>query len=225
MAQWPQPSLSGGELTPGLHGRIDLARYAVSVATMENFIAKATGGAVKRPGTRYNGEVKDPTKPPRLIPFVYSTQIKYLLEVGAGYIRFWVPATPYGYALLRNGDGSVYEIGNPWQQADLPLLRYAQSADVLFIAGVNQGAYSVQPKQLKRVSAATFVLEDYPFRRGPFRSLNTDQSVRMAVSGVTGNVTVTCSSGLFSADMVGSFLYFEEQELAGVKPAALIAAP
>lgn len=85
-----QPSLSGGELSPGMRGRVDLARYAISLGKCRNVITKPTGGAFKRPGTLMRGRVKHSDRITRLIPFVYSTEVKYLVEMGDEYFRFWI---------------------------------------------------------------------------------------------------------------------------------------
>lgn len=204
-------------MAPGLHGRVDVARYAVSLATCRNFITRPAGGAVKRPGYRFNGAAKDAANPPRILPFVYSTEIKYLVEAGVGYLRFWIPATPRGYALLRDGASAIVEVATPYTAADLPELRITQSADVLYIAGVN-GTVKVPPKELRRLTATSFELRDHDFRRGPFRSMNGEEAVQVAVSAATGNVTVTANRALFTAGMVGGYLYLEEKELRAVKP-------
>lgn len=90
MADFFQPTLSGGELSPGLHGRVDLVRYATSVKQCRNVITKHTGGAVKRTGWKFLGRVKHRDRATRLLPFIYSTETSYLIEMGDGYFRFWV---------------------------------------------------------------------------------------------------------------------------------------
>ena len=102
-----QPSLSGGELSPGMRGRVDMARYAVSLGRARNVITKPTGGAAKRPGTIMRGRVKYADRPTRLIPFVYSTEVKYLVEAGDGYMRFWVGGT-----LLTNRTVPITNVTN-----------------------------------------------------------------------------------------------------------------
>lgn len=97
MPKFLQPSLSGGELSPGMRGRVDLARYAISLGMARNFITKPTGGGAKRPGTIFRGRVKYSDRPTRLLAFIYSTSVKYLIEMGDGYFRFWVDG-----ALLTN---------------------------------------------------------------------------------------------------------------------------
>lgn len=280
MAKFTQPSLSGGELAPGLRGRVDLAKYPVSLGKARNFITKPTGGGAKRPGTFFRGRVKFSNKLTRLVPFIYSSSIKYLIEMGDGYFRFWVdgalltnaqkpiqsisasnPAvvssTAHGYAngdqvvitgvrgmtkvnsrtftvvgvtansyQLQGFDSSalpayqgggsgdrIVEVATPYDEGKLRAVRFTQSADVLYIV---HG--SVPQKELRRLAVNQFELRDFAFKRGPFRSFNTNEALIMAVSNTTGVVTVSTNVDTFTADMVGSLLYVEEKELRGVKP-------
>ena len=52
-----QPSFAAGELSPFLHGRVDLAKFHVGARTLQNFFVHPHGGASNRPGTRFIGEV------------------------------------------------------------------------------------------------------------------------------------------------------------------------
>jgi predicted small integral membrane protein len=81
-------SFSAGEITPELFGRIDLAKYQTGLSKCHNFIVLPHGPIVNRAGLQYVLEVKDSTKPVRLIPFYYNTDQTYVLEVGHLYIRF-----------------------------------------------------------------------------------------------------------------------------------------
>lgn len=105
MPKFLQPSLSGGELAPGLRGRVDMARYQISVQKARNFITKPTGGGSKRPGRYFRGRAKYSDRPTRFVPFVYSTIVKYLIEMGDGYFRFWVNG-----ALLTNSTKTITNI-------------------------------------------------------------------------------------------------------------------
>lgn len=208
MPRFLQPTMSGGELAPGLQARTDAIRYAISLATARNVITKPTGGVAKRPGLIYRGAVKDSSKPVRLIPFIYSTQVNYLIEMGDGYFRFWVDG-----ALLRDGSNNIVEVSTPYTGSMIHGVRFTQSADVLYL--VHQ---SVTPMELRRTSATSFELRAFDFRRGPFRAFNSNEAVIMAVSGTTGNVSVTVNANTFTPEMVGSLLYLEEKELRSVKP-------
>jgi hypothetical protein len=124
----PQRSFSGGELAPSLHARSDLAKYQSGAKTLRNMIVLAHGGASNRPGTKYIAEVKDSTERVRLIPFQFSVSQTYVLEFGDLYMRVF---TDGAQVLLA---GVPYEIATPYTTADLPTLKYVQSADVMTIA-------------------------------------------------------------------------------------------
>ena len=208
MPRFPQPSLAGGEMSPGLHGRTDLARYQTSLATCRNVVTKPTGGAEKRPGWIFRGEVKHHDRETRLIPFIYSTEINYLIEAGDGYFRFWVDGV-----LLRDGAGAPIEVVTPYTGTQVLDVRFTQSADVMYLVHP-----WIPQKELRRLTATSFELRDFDFRRGPFRAFNTDEAAVMAVSAVEGSVTVTTNVATFTPEMVGSLLYVEEKELRSVKP-------
>lgn len=74
-----QPSLTGGEIAPELHTRVDLQRYQNSLALCKNFFVVPQGGVVNRPGFEYIGETLDHTKKSRLIPFQFNTEQTYIL--------------------------------------------------------------------------------------------------------------------------------------------------
>ena len=82
-----QPSFAAGELAPSLWSRVDLAKYHVGAALLRNFFIDYRGGAANRPGTMFVNQVKDSTKPVRLIPFQFSTVQTYILEFGHLYMR------------------------------------------------------------------------------------------------------------------------------------------
>lgn len=279
-ASFLQPSLSAGELAPGLYGRVDTVRWSISLQVCRNCITKPTGGAASRPGRRFRGRAKYGDRFTRLIEFIYSTETKYLIEAGDLYFRFWVngalltdstktitgitnAATPVVTAIAHGfqtgnhvllsgirgmdwlndrsfqitvtgvdtfqlvgvstaalpayaGGGTaarIVEVATPYTQAQLPSVRYTQSADVMFLVHGN-----VPIKELRRLSPSSFELRDFAFRRGPFRAFNTDEARIMAVSGTQGSVTVTTNVDTFNANMVGGLIYLEEKELRGVKP-------
>lgn len=81
-------SFAAGEITPEMFGRIDMVKYQTGLAKARNFNILAHGPAVNRAGTQYVLEVKDSTKPVRVIPFYYNTDQTYVLEVGHLYMRF-----------------------------------------------------------------------------------------------------------------------------------------
>lgn len=74
------PSFAAGEISPALHGRVDLAKYQVGLATCLNWFVHPFGGASTRAGTEFVGEAVDPAVRSRLIPFQFNTAEAYALE-------------------------------------------------------------------------------------------------------------------------------------------------
>jgi hypothetical protein len=81
-------SFAGGEISPEMYGRIDADRYQTGAATVRNMVPKAQGPVRSRPGFKLSAAVKNSANRTRLIPFTYSSDDTYVLEVGLGYIRF-----------------------------------------------------------------------------------------------------------------------------------------
>lgn len=77
-----QPSFAAGEIAPELYGRVDLAKYQIGLQLAENLFVRPHGGIVNRPGTRFVCEAIDSAVAGRLIPFSFSTEQTYVLELG-----------------------------------------------------------------------------------------------------------------------------------------------
>jgi len=167
-----QNSLTGGEFSPRLGGRTDLAKYATGVARLENFVTLPHGGATRRPGTRFVAAAKHNDKACRLIPFEFSADQTYVLEFGESYIRFFADE---GQVL---GEGSTpYEIPSPYAASDLQALAYAQSADVMYL--VHQG---YPPMKLSRAGHADWSLDAVEFTDGPYQDENKDSAITITPS-------------------------------------------
>ncbi len=80
-----QSNLTGGELAPELHARIDIEKYNTAVAHAENVIIVPQGGLRRRPGL---SKITDSVvgEDARLLPFVFNKVQKYLLVFRAGFI-------------------------------------------------------------------------------------------------------------------------------------------
>jgi hypothetical protein len=203
-----QPTFSGGELSPSLQARVDIERYGNSVKTAKNFIVRPYGGMVNRPGLQFIGDVKDSTKRVRLIPFEFSTQVAYVIEMGDGYMRFWANGGP-----VVDGMGDPVEVVSPYGEDDLFEVKFTQSADVVYFAHP-----SYRPRTLSRTSPTAFVLAEFIAREGPFRDLNSNEAYQISSSARQGSVTLTASADIFTSDMVGQLLYMEVKALGQVKP-------
>ncbi len=96
MAKAFQKSFTGGELSPSLHARTDLTKYANGLKQARNLFIGRQGGAYNRPGSIFGCVAKDPTKRVRLISFDLPNNVRYQLEFGHLYMRplmNWKPIT------------------------------------------------------------------------------------------------------------------------------------
>ena len=87
-------NFTGGEISPRLEGRTDLAVYSNSAKQLNNFLIHPHGGVSRRPGTEFISRVHDQSKYTRLIPFEFSTVQTYVLEFATGKIRFYKNQAP-----------------------------------------------------------------------------------------------------------------------------------
>lgn len=203
-----QPTFTGGELSPSLYARVDLARYGTSVRTAKNFIVRPYGGLVNRAGLGFVGEVKDSADRVRLLPFEYSSEIAYVIELGDQYARFI-----YRGAYVVDGLGDPVEVATPWTLAEIGDVAYTQSADVMYLVHPDH-----QPRELRRLTSSSFEIRTFSNRNGPFAPINTDEAVVVAASADTGVVTITSNADIFTAAMVGTLVYIEEKDLRNLRP-------
>lgn len=155
MSEVIQPSFSAGEVAPATYARVDLSRYYTALKTCRNFVVLPEGGVQNRSGTRFIAEVKDSNARTRLIPFQFSTEQTYILEFGNLYIRF----ISMGGQVVSGG--VPYEIVSPYTTAQLPDLKFTQSADVMTIVHPDH-----PPRELSRLAPTNWTLTPITFEPG-----------------------------------------------------------
>lgn len=136
-----QPSFTGGELSPALWARVDLAKYAVGLKGATNLFVHPHGGASNRAGLAFVNEVKTSTSETRLIPFQFSTEQTYILEFGNLYMRIYRDG-----GLILSG-GLPYEVTTPYTSAQVADIVVTQEADVMYITHVMHA-----PRKLGRLA-------------------------------------------------------------------------
>ena len=88
MTRLTQKSFTGGELSPSLYARNDLAKYSNGLKTLTNGFIRAEGCVSNRAGLEFVCEVKDSSKAVRIIPFAFNTEQTYIIELGDEYARY-----------------------------------------------------------------------------------------------------------------------------------------
>lgn len=203
-------NFTGGELSPRLDGRNDLTKYNSGCKTLENMIVYPHGSASRRSGTQFVSEVKDSSKKTRLISFEFSTVQTYILEFGNQYIRFY---KDNGQIL---SGGSAYEISSPYLEAELFDIKFAQSADTMYLCHPNH-----HPRKLTRTGHTNWLLTNDVIINGPFMDHNIEtttltpshksvgQTTTVTASAVTG---INVNQGFLSTD-VGRLLHIKDGHL------------
>jgi len=193
-------NFTAGELSPRLDGRNDLAKYSAGCATVENMVIYPHGAAARRPGTTFIAEVKSSSAKTRLIPFEFSTTQTYILELGNQYMRFY---RDNGQIL---SGGSPFEISTPYLTAELFDIKFAQSADVMYITHPNH-----QTRKLSRTGHTSWTLTVVDFTNGPYLDTNTSTTTITASAHTVGTGrTFTASASTFVSTDVDRLIRFRD---------------
>lgn len=199
---------TGGELTERLDGRVDFRKYASGARCIRNMVPVAHGGVMRRAGTTYVAKVKDSgafeaeafdadafdaasgQTGVRLVPFEFSTEQTYIVEMGTGYMRFFADRAP-----VLDGSGLPVEVTTPYDGPILRELRMAQSADVKYFAHQQYA-----PHKLSRVTASSFTFAPITFLPPGTSVIPLVFDATLTLSALTGlGVTATASNPIFLA--------------------------
>jgi hypothetical protein len=213
-------ALIGGQISPTAFGRTDLPFYPYSCKTLKNMIPLMSGGAYRRPGSKYEGSISGATNYiPRLLPFVVSRDEAYCLYLtkavgGNGTVGGFRPGSNTGTSTSITCTGTHdylwAAVDNSFYDYDeISEVQYAQSVDVMTLVHPRR-----IPKRISRTSASNFTIADMfssltgtALRESiPFLEQNTSAttlSIDVATVGV-GRV-LTASAALFTADSVGTY--------------------
>lgn len=185
-----QKVFSGGELSPLVGARDDVPDYGNGLRRALNTLVVPHGPAFKRPGTRRAGVANSTSI--LTCSFVFGVGDAYSVELGDHYMAFW----------RVDGTQVVQTLTTPWSQAQLPLLRWHQSADVMWFCHPN-----VPMQELRRVTLTpTFGLVEKNLSDGPYYAQNeTGTTLAVSATGV-GMRTVVAAGPLFQATDVGRHL-------------------
>ena len=200
-------SFVSGEFSPKMDGRTDFDKYSSGVKTLENFLIHPQGAATRRVGTQFISEVKTSSAKTRLIPFEFSTTQTYILEFGNQYIRFYKDK---GQIL---DSGSAYEISSPYLTAELFDIKFAQSADVMYLVHQNH-----EVMKLSRTGHTSWTLTEVDFTNGPYFASNSTTTTLTPASAGTGtgvDITASAVTGInggsgFQTTDVGRFISFND---------------
>ena len=157
-------SFQGGELSRKMDGRSDLEVYKTGCRDLQNFYVLPQGGVERRPGTEFlilTGS--DGSNPARLIPFIFTSDIQYVVEVGLTSIK------------IHESDGSqVYTptVGSGvtvnYTATELNEIQFSRRADTLLLTHRNHPPLKVERKTLTPTFELNLITYVYP----PLQDLN-----------------------------------------------------
>jgi hypothetical protein len=214
----------GGELSIRADGRTDIPQYNLGCKQIRNFIPMPSGGITRRPGTRFIDKVRGVSTNEligvRIIPFVFSSEESYVLII-------WIDNTSLltRFRVFESGDLSavfneqtVVVSGSfppDYINTDLNKIQYVQSADVMYLCVDGFEPFVVY--RTGSVGSYTFNVSRYIdgtgfgggdiWLRVPY--LGEETATTITPSATTGSVTLTASSGIFTAANIGSFYRIE----------------
>lgn len=209
-----QTNFSTGELDPLLRARVDLSAYANALEKATNVVCQPQGGIRRRPGSRYITALPNSSTPSaangvRLVEFEFSTSDSYMLCFT--HHRMYIFKNG---ALITNINGS----GNPYLDTSgvslsgsaLANVVWTQSADTLIVVHPD-----IAPVEIVRgATDATWTVGAVPFDSIPkyaFAVSVTNPAGTLTPSAVSGKVTLTASSSVFTSGSVGQYVNAQPQ--------------
>jgi len=205
-----QTNFTTGELDPLVRSRVDLDAYRNALQTAQNVICQPQGGVTRRPGTKFITELGGtPADGVRLIHFEFSIEDSYMLCFTNN--RMYVFKDK---ALITNinasGNDYLDTTGYGLTSTHLSHLNWTQSADTLIIVDED-----TQPIKIVRgATDASWTISNVTFESIPqyaFTLATSNPAATITPSDVAGKVTITASSGVFSASHVGQYINAEPQ--------------
>jgi hypothetical protein len=175
---------NSGELSPKIGDRSDIEKYRAGCRTLENMLPLIYGPAERRPGLEYIYGTYDNDVVSRVIPFIYSNTIAYVIEMSAEINRYF-----FDGGIVVDDDDAVVTTTTPYLEGDLLTIQYAQSNDIMWLV---HGDYS--PRLLRRITASEFELAEIDFKYGPFLGRND----------YVNDDDITLSSSVIVKDAVGT---------------------
>lgn len=170
----PVSRATAGELTPYLLSGDDLQFYRAAWRRADNVIVLPHGASPRRGGSRRCGDARSDAA--WLGAFRFAPGDALALEFGEKKMRFWRSDRTQ----VTRASGVPFELDTPWSIADLPNLRWQESADVIWFV---DGSHKMQ--ELRRPALDTFTLADAVMLDGPYYATN----------GVTANVAAVTGTG------------------------------
>tara|TARA_R110000824_G_scaffold136761_2_gene300452 strand:+ start:24 stop:1976 length:1953 start_codon:yes stop_codon:yes gene_type:complete len=190
-----QTNFTSGELDPLVRARIDIESYNNSLEVAKNVICQPQGGVTRRPGTKFINELTGtPASGVRLVAFEFSVDDSYML--------CFTNDTMFVY---KNKALVHTEASTGISSAYLANMCWTQSADTLIVVHED-----LEPKKIVRGASDTdWTVSTISFNSIPnhaFTLATSNPAGTITPSDVSGKITITASSAVFSSGNVGQYI-------------------
>jgi hypothetical protein len=204
-----QTNFTAGEIDPLLRSRIDIKSYENGLETAQNVLCQPQGGITRRNGLRYinalpNSGTESAANGVRLVPFEFSTSDSYMLCFTHNRMHVYKNG-----ALITNinGSGNNYldTSGVSLSSGKLANMCWTQSADTLIVVHEDLAPIKI----VRGGTDATWTASAITFDSIPkyaFTLSVTNPAGTLTPSAVSGKITLTASSSVFSAGSVGQYV-------------------
>jgi len=200
-----QTNFTTGELDPLARARVDLKAYENALEKAKNVICQPQGGVTRRPGTKFINELGGtPADGVRLISFEFSTDDSYMLAFTTN--RMYVYKNK---ALITNinasGNDYLDTTGFGLTGTHMDHLVWTQSADTLIIVHEDQRPIKI----VRGASDSSWTISNITFDSVPqyaFTIATSNPAATLTPSDVSGKITLTASTGVFTSGHVGQYI-------------------
>jgi hypothetical protein len=200
-----QTNFTSGEIDPLLRARTDIKQYQNGADKLTNVLVQPQGGVKRRSGLKHIYELDSGYNPEdgiRLVPFEFSRDDSYMLMFTAGKMH-----VIRNQAIVDNinGSGNDYLTISGLTAAMLNDMCWAQSADTLIVVHED-----LQPIKIVRgASSSSWTVSSITFDSIPqyaFSISYSNPAGTLTPDEISGTVTLTASSSVFSSGRVNQYI-------------------
>lgn len=197
----------GGEVSAKLFGRSDLEAYPRMCEKILNAIVYPQGGCSMRPGSQFVSSAFSAATKIRIIPYVASPDLKFLIVIRPSTNWIAINASDYSTTTISLSS-TQYTVAD-----ELDQIQFAQKDLLMVLVHPNHTPiyFSLDRASLPTIAFNPPVLIDAEGVAGlarkanhiPFRDINTTTTT-ITPSATTGATTLTASAATFNAGHLGS---------------------
>jgi hypothetical protein len=200
-----QTNFSSGEIDPLLRARVDLQQYQNGAERLENVLVQPQGGVKRRPGLNHLLELPSAASPAngtRMVPFEFNVNDSYMLVFVNQRMYIFKDRT---LITNINGSGNNYLAVSTVTSSILSTMCWTQSADTLIITHEDINPVTI----VRGASDSSWTVSNLTFDGIPkyaYTISTSNPAATLTPSAVSGSITLTAGSSVFSSGNVNQYI-------------------